>query len=639
MRPSCLPVCLLPLLLSGLLLAASDAQAETVPSLSAAQQLTGARLPAPGSDRLSAAFDGTNFLLVWADVRSGAPDIYGARISLTGELRDPGAFPISTAPDEQSVPDVAFNGTSFLVTWNDHRAGDAWHIYAARVSTTGTVLDPNGLVLSGGPTGTQKFVPSVDCVGAECLVIWSERRPNTSWDILGVTVNALGVVTSAGDQVISTVSQGQFVPELTREGTGFFAAWSDQRSAADFGIYGTPVTRLGQPAAAAGTALGLRENSTYERPALAWDGANTWVAWTHTLLTPSTPSIMLGKTQTVWEAVTTGEVTRRPALAFDGTSLWLAYESDLPNGEHRVVARRFTRDRQAVEAAPFLLSGTDPGASVPHLASDGQGHVLVAYASHDPSVPHDTVDRLFYRVATALPGGAVCTGDTECSSGTCVNGKCCDRRCDQACETCLRAEGASADGVCSPAAPRVCRAAASVCDVEERCDGKAVTCPEDGVARDDTKCGTELVCRAGACEPTPPRFRGALKANAVCGAAAEYQQKGAPAVTGAGPFAFSVEQGPEGLTVDPATGALQWIPTRAEKGSHTVQLRATGPGGTAVETLSIDVECPEPHDLRVACGCSGGGEGVWLWALPGVLAWARRRRVSPRCCAGSRRSG
>ncbi len=639
MRPSLPPASVIPLLLLGLLHGTSDAQAESGPPLTSERQLTEARLPPTSSNRLSAAFDGANFLLVWSDVRGATPDIYGARISPAGELLAPGVFPISTAANEQQAPDVAFNGITFLVTWSDHRAGDAWSIYGARVTTTGTLLDANGLLLSLGLVGAEKYTPSVACTGTECLVTWSDRRTNSSWDILGVAVDANGVVTSAGDQVISGVNRGQFSPELVRVDTSYFAAWSDQRDFPDYGVYGTPINRSGQPTGSAGTGLGLKVSDASERPALVWDGANTWVAWTNTLASPSAPAIHLRSTQAAGGPVTMGEFTRRPALAFDGTSVWLAYESELPNLEHRVVARRFTRAGQAVDSAPFVLSGADPGASVPHLASDGQGHVLVAYASHEPGVPHEAVERLFYRVATALPAGAVCTGDAECASGTCASGRCCDRRCDQACETCLRAEGASADGVCGPAASRVCRAAASVCDVEERCTGRATTCPQDALARDDTACGEELVCRAGACQPTPPSFRGRLKARAVCGAAAEYHPNHSPDVLGAGPFTFSVDQGPEGLAVDPATGALQWIPDRSVQGSFTAQLHVTGPGGTAVEPMSIDVDCPGPIALDVACGCSGGGEGPWLWVLPGLLAWAWRRRVSPRCCAENRRSG
>ncbi len=51
-------------------------------------------------------------------------------------------IPISTAPDNQSIPDVAFNG-AYLVAWKDNR--NFWNeIWAARVASDGTVQDPSG---------------------------------------------------------------------------------------------------------------------------------------------------------------------------------------------------------------------------------------------------------------------------------------------------------------------------------------------------------------------------------------------------------------------------------------------------------------------------------------------------------------
>ncbi len=84
------------------------------------------------------ASNGSGYLVVWG----GNGDIQGRRVLTDGSLPDAAAIPISTAPDNQSIPDVAFNG-AYLVAWKDNR--NFWNeIWAARVSTGGTVQDPSG---------------------------------------------------------------------------------------------------------------------------------------------------------------------------------------------------------------------------------------------------------------------------------------------------------------------------------------------------------------------------------------------------------------------------------------------------------------------------------------------------------------
>jgi MYXO-CTERM domain-containing protein len=64
---------------------------------------------------------------------------------------------------------------------------------------------------------------------------------------------------------------------------------------------------------------------------------------------------------------------------------------------------------------------------------------------------------------------------------------------------------------------------------------------------------------------------------------------------------------------------------RAQEGVIRFELIATGPGGTAVETIEVAVLCRD-EQLGVGCGCStGAGSGVVLLLLVGL---ARRRRAS-----------
>lgn len=104
--------------------------------------------------------------------------------------------------------------------------------------------------------------------------------------------------------------------------------------------------------------------------------------------------------------------------------------------------------------------------------------------------------------AVEQPNGAPCTVDGGCTSAHCVDGVCCESTCGGGvpndCQACSDAAGSSArDGTCGVArSTYACRPAASLCDVPERCDGSARTCPADVVRT------SGYVCRsvAGACD-------------------------------------------------------------------------------------------------------------------------------------------
>lgn len=90
--------------------------------------------------------------------------------------------------------------------------------------------------------------------------------------------------------------------------------------------------------------------------------------------------------------------------------------------------------------------------------------------------------------------GDACALDTDCDSGFCVDGVCCDSACGgndtSDCQACTAAQTGEADGTCAPVTGgTTCRAALGECDVAETCDGTATACPANDFVAAGASCG------------------------------------------------------------------------------------------------------------------------------------------------------
>ena len=110
---------------------------------------------------------GGGFLVAWGDRRNSAqPDIFGTRVSATGTVVNPAGVALAVATGNQDAPALAF-GSNYLLTWHD---GRDWHVRhpGTRATTGGTVLDPTPLTISTRPNN-QSF-PAVAFDGTRFYV-------------------------------------------------------------------------------------------------------------------------------------------------------------------------------------------------------------------------------------------------------------------------------------------------------------------------------------------------------------------------------------------------------------------------------------------------------------------------------------
>jgi hypothetical protein len=209
-------------------------------------------------------FDGTYYLVVWEE-GMGLPfsDIYAKRVKTDGETVESTGIPI-TSMAESHNPSVAFDGVNYLVTWDDNG------IYAAQVDTGGMVLGTKGIPLCGKPEAQNA---NVAYDGANCLVIWEEGVPESFFDIYGAKVSPSGEKIDSFD--ICTQSENQIQPAVAA-GSGEdalvvysgFADSIDGRSANALRIWGKfyRFTDVGEETEAESPIAGFQLMQNYPNP-------------------------------------------------------------------------------------------------------------------------------------------------------------------------------------------------------------------------------------------------------------------------------------------------------------------------------------------------------------------------------------
>jgi phosphoribosylformylglycinamidine (FGAM) synthase PurS component len=186
---------------------------------------------------------GANLLVVWEDHRGSDCDIYGARVTPAGAVLDSAGIAISTAPDAQWSPALAFDGANFLAVWQDFRNGIN-RIYGARVTPQGAVLDPTGIAVM--PVGSGQYTPVVAFGDANFLVAWQGFiGSGNDYDILAARVTPAGTVPDSTGIVLSQAAYDQRSASIGFDGANFLVVWADHRSSSYLDIYGARVTPAG----------------------------------------------------------------------------------------------------------------------------------------------------------------------------------------------------------------------------------------------------------------------------------------------------------------------------------------------------------------------------------------------------------
>ncbi len=191
--------------------------------------------PAPGyQSRPVVAFDGTNYLVLWAQAAwdTQMHGIQGTRVSPSGTVLDPSGILVESTIT--ATPQLIFDGTAYLVAWMDPRLqGDSGNcnVFAARISTSGQLLDGTP-ASSGFPVTTALGVTTFNVTLArtqgECWLAWQEAPG------IGVSPSLRGIRIKPGGILVNPSAQGDLwlgppwssmYPCLTAHATGGLLVW------------------------------------------------------------------------------------------------------------------------------------------------------------------------------------------------------------------------------------------------------------------------------------------------------------------------------------------------------------------------------------------------------------------------------
>jgi hypothetical protein len=175
----------------------------------------------PHSYDLALAFDGSRYLLVYIGYALAftPPPVAGLFITPGTGQASGTAFTISATPAFADTPAVAFDGTNYLAVWADNTTAPLG-LYAARISTAGAILDATPIQIVDGSTpdlfySCCDFAPAVSYGGGSYLIAYRDPRGEGSLtqnaSISAARVSTAGVLvdgsaTSPG--IVVTASKG-----------------------------------------------------------------------------------------------------------------------------------------------------------------------------------------------------------------------------------------------------------------------------------------------------------------------------------------------------------------------------------------------------------------------------------------------
>jgi len=213
------------------------------------------------------AFDGTNYLMVWADAdlyQNG--DIYGQFIAPSGNLVGT-PFPIAATAEDEECARIAFGDNTYMVIWSKNDI-----ILGQRVDTSGNL---SGETIQINTVSSRRdFAIAFD--RANYLVVWVEKIPETDISIYGQLVSEQGALVGTKFLIDGSSYPSDNPVAICFDGSRYMVAFHEEINN-EFHLFARFVTTSGTVA----ERITISDAAgTQHFPSIAFDGTNYLITWT-----------------------------------------------------------------------------------------------------------------------------------------------------------------------------------------------------------------------------------------------------------------------------------------------------------------------------------------------------------------------
>ncbi len=335
------------------------------------------------------------YLVAWTEEATGSssaahPNVLAVRVSAAdGSLLDAQPLAIATSAHAEYGPAVAFDGTSFLVAWNQNEGGPT-RIYARRVRGSDAALLGAPVLIShvSNPYGIDmnQEGPSLAFDGTKYLAVWK------GWYFVG----QLGYHGILGTWISPTTGQTydpsgfpiaphtSSWPKVAYSSGRFLVVWDSVYNSETPNVYAARIDS-GSRAVLDQTPLPIATSSGYEEdPSIAAGGGQFLVTWSRGHFLEAMRVSTAGATSGLPIAI--GSQSLAPAtVGFDGADFQVAWQGTR-DGARKLFSTRVTSAGTVPAGAELLLSEVDAAAFVGSsaVAATAPGHFVVAYTQGLP---------------------------------------------------------------------------------------------------------------------------------------------------------------------------------------------------------------------------------------------------------------